>query len=222
MPQQAFKKPGMLNEVALWLIDEQDAHSKVISSLISDRFALSCKVSTLSSVENKQLNSSYKHYFLINCKAYSAIQIRELLSRFHSYNDSVKVALIGVVYNQGFEEFIQWPQIVGMFVDGCSAGHLEKGIREIVDGGHWLPRHLISEILRRNRKTPGVVKKSDKLTRREVQILEHLNKGLTNHEIGELVHVSGHTVRTHLYNVYKKIGVKNRTQACNWLKQNCS
>ena len=52
-----------------------------------------------------------------------------------------------------------------------------------------------------------------KLTRREVEILTHLSDGQSNKEIARKLNLSPNTVKTHLANLYEKLGAKNRTQA---------
>ena len=59
-------------------------------------------------------------------------------------------------------------------------------------------------------------------TKREKQILRLTATGVTNTEIGEVLSVSTHTVKTHVYNLFKKIGVNNRIQAVNWAKEHMS
>ena len=58
------------------------------------------------------------------------------------------------------------------------------------------------------------------LTRREKQILRLTATGATNAEVAEELNVSMHTVKTHVYNLFRKIGVTNRIQAVNWAKEN--
>jgi DNA-binding CsgD family transcriptional regulator len=48
---------------------------------------------------------------------------------------------------------------------------------------------------------------------REQEILSWVARGLTNDEIARRLWLSPHTVRTHLENVYRKLGVRTRTQA---------
>lgn len=59
-----------------------------------------------------------------------------------------------------------------------------------------------------------------KLTEREKEIIESLLKGHTNKQIGEELFISIKTVENHLYNVYQKAGVKNRTQLLNLIHTN--
>jgi DNA-binding NarL/FixJ family response regulator len=51
------------------------------------------------------------------------------------------------------------------------------------------------------------------LTARESEALALLMSGLRNREIGEAMFVSTDTVKTHLANVYRKLGVRNRAEA---------
>ncbi len=52
-----------------------------------------------------------------------------------------------------------------------------------------------------------------KLTKRERQILNFLMAGLSNKEISDMLEISIHTVKNHLYSIYNKLGVSGRTQA---------
>lgn len=50
-----------------------------------------------------------------------------------------------------------------------------------------------------------------KLTKRELEIINLLLKGLTNTEIADQLFLSSHTIRTHIQNIYAKMDVNNRT-----------
>ena len=51
------------------------------------------------------------------------------------------------------------------------------------------------------------------LTRREKEVLEQLVIGRTYQEIGEYLHISPLTVRTHMENLYRKLKVHNKAEA---------
>lgn len=62
---------------------------------------------------------------------------------------------------------------------------------------------------------------STDLTKRELQVLELLAEGLFNKEIAERLFISEKTVKNHVSNIFKKIGVADRTQAAVYaIKQN--
>ncbi|MDR2715926.1 MAG: LuxR C-terminal-related transcriptional regulator [Coriobacteriaceae bacterium] len=50
------------------------------------------------------------------------------------------------------------------------------------------------------------------LTRREIEVLDLLNVGMSRQEIAETLGVSHNTIKTHLNSIYSKLGVKNRTE----------
>jgi LuxR family maltose regulon positive regulatory protein len=51
------------------------------------------------------------------------------------------------------------------------------------------------------------------LSKREIEVLEHLARGLSNHQIAQQLVISLYTVKTHTGNIYRKLGVNNRIQA---------
>ena len=51
------------------------------------------------------------------------------------------------------------------------------------------------------------------LTEREMDVLEAIASGLSNKEIEAALVISKNTVRTHIKNLYSKLGVESRTQA---------
>lgn len=54
---------------------------------------------------------------------------------------------------------------------------------------------------------------TDKLTKRETDVLHLLAKGLNNAEIAGQLHLSEGTVRNHVSAILEKLGVSDRTQA---------
>jgi DNA-binding NarL/FixJ family response regulator len=57
-------------------------------------------------------------------------------------------------------------------------------------------------------KAPG----TPQLTKREDQIVQLAAEGLPNAEIGTTLGISPHTVKNHLFRIYEKLGVSNRTE----------
>lgn len=55
------------------------------------------------------------------------------------------------------------------------------------------------------------------ITARELEIILLIAKGNSNQEIGDELYISLHTVRNHIYNIFKKVGVKKRRELINKL-----
>jgi LuxR family transcriptional regulator of csgAB operon len=209
-----------VREIALQLIDEDGIHGRLLAGLVSDHLSMTCRIQTLSELSHtssQQLSSL--QVWIINCAEYSVDIILQLLNELKLSSQKLRIALFNVLPNSPFEDLIAWPHVMGMFYADCSADQLLKGLSEVIHNGHWLPRHLISYMLCTQRQLPDTPEHDISLTAREKQILGYLTQGLSNEDISTQIHISSHTVRSHLYHIFKKIEVKNRTQACCWAKQ---
>jgi DNA-binding NarL/FixJ family response regulator len=51
------------------------------------------------------------------------------------------------------------------------------------------------------------------LSEREIQVLDELRRGLTSAEIGRVLDLSEHTIKTHLKNIFTKLHAADRTEA---------
>lgn len=54
---------------------------------------------------------------------------------------------------------------------------------------------------------------SGKLSKRQAQLIAMLDQGLSNREIATQLDISEHTVKVHLWRLFRRLGVKSRTQA---------
>lgn len=157
---------------------------------------------------------------LIDCHDYSARRIQSWLV-VKSASSLPPVALYNARPDSRHENLLEWPCVKGFFYKHSSLELIADGLRQLLQGDYWLPRRLLHAYLERNRRDPKHQLKTPRLlTGRERQILAMLENGATNAAIAEAISLSEHTIKTHLYNVYRKIGVANRVEACNWARQN--
>ena len=68
--------------------------------------------------------------------------------------------------------------------------------------------------------SPLPIAPSHRLTKREVEILRLAAEGHSNAQMARMLWVTEQTVKFHLSNVYRKIGVGNRTEASRWAQVN--
>ena len=57
-----------------------------------------------------------------------------------------------------------------------------------------------------------------KLSKRQKQLLLLLDSGLSNREIAEQLGISEHTVKVHLWRLFRRLGVKSRTQTLHFAR----
>ena len=89
--------------------------------------------------------------------------------------------------------------------------------KSILDGNvieeDELTRWLQSQIDSNTHLNGERVGPSRPLSNREMEVLSHLTRGKSNKEIASLLGISDQTVKNHLTNILRKLGVKDRTQA---------
>lgn len=54
---------------------------------------------------------------------------------------------------------------------------------------------------------------NEKLSKRQKQLLVMIDKGLSNRDIAQSLEISEHTVKVHLWRLFKRLNVKSRSQA---------
>ncbi|MFB7161063.1 response regulator transcription factor [Streptomyces sp. NPDC056242] len=78
-------------------------------------------------------------------------------------------------------------------------GAIVMALKHVAEGGRVFPK---------GQSAPRV-----KLSKRELDVLQHLASGLSNPETAATLHLSRHTVKQHTSAVYRKLGVRNRAEA---------
>jgi two-component system, NarL family, response regulator LiaR len=68
-------------------------------------------------------------------------------------------------------------------------------------------------IIEKEVERPLVVNPNEVLSQRENEVLKYIVRGLSNKEIAEKLFVSENTVKTHVNNIYSKLGVGKRAAA---------
>lgn len=74
---------------------------------------------------------------------------------------------------------------------------------------------FIEETHTNSTKEPKMLYSEYKLTQREIEIAELVAGGLSNQEIAENLFISANTARNHIYNIYRKLGIKTRYELIN-------
>jgi DNA-binding NarL/FixJ family response regulator len=76
-----------------------------------------------------------------------------------------------------------------------------------------ITKRLIEEISQRPAQQGADPEALESLTQRELEVLQLMARGLSNHEIAQELFVSDTTVKTHVGRVLMKLGLRDRVQA---------
>ena len=130
-------------------------------------------------------------------------------------------ALFNVPPNRGYEKQAVMNGVRGFFYEQDPQEMFIKGINILFKGEMWLSREIMAKCIEANRAYGNNSRRDVViLTQRELEILTMVVGGATNEDIGKKLCISAHTVKTHIYNIFKKISVPNRLQAALWAAKN--
>jgi DNA-binding NarL/FixJ family response regulator len=112
----------------------------------------------------------------------------------------------------------------GYVVKSINPLDLPSTIRQVVEGTVYHPRGRTVEATETARGTGGggapATAHAPGLTERELSILRLVAEGLSNLDIASRLYVTEQTVKFHLSNIYRKLGVGNRTEATRYAYRN--
>ena len=167
----------------------------------------------------KKDESTLSLFLLIDCKEFD---VQKYWAEIDSWKNSIPsqslLALCNVNPKFKIEKFAMRNNIQGIFYEDDLPEVIRKGISAILNGDLWYSRKtLVKHILEPSRSMNSLNHvTSVNLTKREREILTLITSGRNNQTIADDLFISAHTVKTHIYNIYKKINVANRFQAVLW------
>lgn len=215
------KKPSNNSLRRIIIFGQQNLQNSILIGFIQQNTGINCELTSTFNWRDHWNQFDGQSLVLIDADNESPEKVQDLLEQIFDQTQQTKVAFFNAQCFSAVERLMVWPMVNGIFYKESSQEQLVKGITCIFKGEFWLSRRLIAEHLERTRIKPRKLNDCAKLlTRREKQILSLTATGATNTQIAENLNVSMHTVKTHIYNLFKKIDATNRIQAVNWAKDN--
>ncbi|GAB3942905.1 response regulator transcription factor [Kribbella albertanoniae] len=104
----------------------------------------------------------------------------------------------------------------GFLLKRSSRDELINAVRVIAAGDALLAPPVTRRLIDRfadTRLDPAVAERIDVLTAREREVLVLVAKGNSNAEVAEELHLTEHTVKTHVSRMLAKLGLRDRVQA---------
>jgi len=202
--------------ISIFVLGIENIQSNALSNSINKQLETRSKI--VESFEEISLEKEQTNIILIDCSHYTFSKAFELLSEKTMRSKSTNVVLFNMKKNSRFESLVTQPQIKGIFYDTSQYSTLLTGLEDIIHGKLWLPRHLMQKMVDSHRKLPTFRASSKIFTKREQQILHSICRGHTNQDIAHELTLSEHTIKSHLYNLFKKHNFRNRLEACAWAR----
>ena len=109
----------------------------------------------------------------------------------------------------------------GFILKDASLNDFLITIRTVAEGSTVLPPTLVDSLFSqivenavRNGKSK--IKDAVKMTKREREVIALLSEGMSNKEIGQKMHISTYTIKSHIHNIMEKLALHTRLEIANY------
>ncbi len=147
----------------------------------------------------------------------SQIDGQETLRQITAWSPSTHVVVLSAYSDDEFMFPALFDGAIGYLLKHAHPAEVIEAIRGAARGYYHLDALIVQKIIERLRAGPAEhlpdqPPADDALTERERQLLPLLARGLTNAEIAEQLTISHSTVKTHVSNVLRKLGISSRRE----------
>ena len=137
----------------------------------------------------------------------------DVLKKLRRESKKVKVLVLTVHNDIEFVDKSLSMGANGYILKDAGIDELKKAINSVYEGDRYIQEKLVpllnSYLERKDKSSEATIS----LTKREIEILKILANGGTNKDIADQLDISERTVKNHIFNIFKKIDVTDRTQA---------
>ncbi|CAH0526883.1 LuxR C-terminal-related transcriptional regulator [Vibrio hippocampi] len=151
-----------------------------------------------------------------------ALELFQQVEELPLINNDFETIIINVPHQLTTELLLRFGHSKGLFYRSQSQEETAQGLDDVINGELRLPNEVCRQLLYHYRHMAKSILPQTliSLSGRQIEILSILKSGATNLQIAEQLCISESTVKSHLYQIFKKLSVKSRVQAIAWANQN--
>jgi DNA-binding NarL/FixJ family response regulator len=201
------------------ILGPQNLQNELFAYVLQREIGARCRIGEEIEVLAEMIDAeAEQRLMLVDC---SGRNIKKTLEELETSSwksvTAVTIALFSLQHGRGIEQNALQFGVRGFFYKDEKLPLIMKGVDTLFRGEIWLSREILVEVATTStRKRAPTLENKAGLTSREMEILALVSVGANNEEIADKLFISPHTVKTHLYHIFKKISVPSRLQAALW------
>ena len=193
------------------IVDDQTLFAEGIKSILISTGNFIVKGIASSGLECLGLIDKNKPDLIIINSSIGEISGIDILKIIREHKMPIKILFISSEINVNVAIDALNYNVDGLILKNSSLSDFLSAINSILDDNQFIHPLILDAVNSYLAQTDNCKKTT--LTKRESQILCMISAGYLNKEIGSELNISERTVKNHVSNLFKKIGVSDRTQA---------
>ncbi|MEO1011654.1 MAG: response regulator transcription factor [Bacteroidota bacterium] len=134
----------------------------------------------------------------------------ELVKKIRETNSATRIMVLSMHNDLHYVNKVLREGANGYLHKNADASILIEGIKRLIDGNQYIDPKISKKMLESYLKGENATdSRKYNLTKRELEIIKLLSQGHNSKKIGELLHISHHTIDSHRKNIHVKLGVKS-------------
>jgi DNA-binding NarL/FixJ family response regulator len=150
----------------------------------------------------------------INLRGISGFEATPLIRK---YSPGSKVLGVSLHSQPAYARKMMQQGAMGYVTKNSSGEEMIKAIIEVNNNRKYICEEIKSILSEQMLNGDGLTDKLHLLSKREIDIIGYIRKGLTSREIAETISISVKTVEVHRYNILKKLNLKNVAALVNYI-----
>lgn len=205
--------PAPADRLTVAIVDDEPAMRDALTTLLQRSLRFRCGAVYASAEQARRtLPSDPPHLLLLDMHLPGDSGL-ELLRWLKTTLPRVKVVMLTSEQDDFYIQGALREGADGYLLKGLDSQQLHSALDEVARGNAALSGPVTRKVLASFRAEITAANRLADLTTTERTVLEHMAAGRINKEIAAELGVSIETVRTHLRNLFTKLGVHNRTEA---------
>ena len=196
---------------SILIVDNQILFAEGLRSLLVSSGNYTVKGIASSGLECLGLIDKNRPDILIINSNIGEVSAMDILKIIRDHNMEIKVIFLSSEFDVNKAIQALDYGVDGYLLKDTTFNQLLVAIETVLDGAQFIQSSVLNSVnvyLAQNDNC-----KKTTLTKRENEILKMIAAGYLNKEIGSELNISERTVKNHVSNIFKKIGVSDRTQA---------
>lgn len=142
-----------------------------------------------------------------------------LLTEIRKENRTMKILILTMYQDQTLVDKARELGANAFLPKNVSNEELITALHQVYTSDFFVPLSLRQHLSQRELLRDQFVDRL-KLTRREIEIIESIARGLSSHQIATQLNVSAHTIETHRKNIFRKLNISNVAELVHFAHEN--
>jgi DNA-binding NarL/FixJ family response regulator len=142
--------------------------------------------------------------------------ISDVVAKLRRERPQLRIIVVGEGLDPLLIESVIGAGAKGYLAETASESEIRMALEVVLDGSVWAPRKILAKLLETGgaatSAAPTGNRIEDRMTARELEVLQHLMDGRSNRAIAEALGIDEATVKAHLGRMLRKTGAHNRVE----------